>query len=107
MVWVDAGDRDMRPLDGVTVDIGREQMRGEVAVAPDQLLRPVEVQGRIIAVRQRSESERACADLPGAEMPPLGTALDGGVVVAVDAVNRTVTVEAPDGTRVTRPTPPL
>jgi hypothetical protein len=99
VVWVEAGDVDVQPLDDAVVSVAGGEFSGTVIVTPEALLRPVTATGGIVGVSSRTAQERDCTDLPGADMPPLGSGVDEGVVVAVDAVNRTATIEMPDGTR--------
>lgn len=99
MVWVEAGEFVLEPLDEVTVEIDGNEYQGRVLVAPEALIRPTETEGRIVAAVAHEIGDVGCSELPGADMPPLGTQIEGGSVIAVDAVTRTVTVKAPDGTR--------
>lgn len=99
LVWVEAGDWNPQPLDAVTVDADDREYQGQVIVAPQALLRPVTASGKIVQVTPRPTEETDCSNLPGADMPPLGSKQPDGVVVAVDAISRTFTVEAPDGAR--------
>lgn len=104
VVWVDAGDLDIDPLDDVVVAVDGGESRGMVIVAPDALLRPTEAEGWVVHVAPGRPDEDDCGDLPGADMPPLGSQRDGGMVVSIDAVKRQVMVEMPDGERKARST---
>ncbi len=101
VVWVEAGGVSVQPLDNVVVDLGGKELQGQVIVAPEALLRPVQASGRVRRVMEKNRIDGRCAELGGADVPPLGTTEQDGIVIAVDAVNRTVTVEGSDGTRVT------
>jgi hypothetical protein len=98
IAWVEAGVIDLRPLDTVMVNLEGRKQQATIIVTPNQLLRPVAASGQVVRVETGSSSEE-CGILPGADMPPLGSEMAGGVVVSVDAVKRTVTVEMPAGNR--------
>jgi hypothetical protein len=99
LVWVDAGDLDIEPLDDVDMVVDRDALSGTVTVAPQSLLRPVETVGQIVHTSSPGRGQSECSELPGADMPALGSGWGDGTVVAVDAVNRTATVEMADGSR--------
>jgi hypothetical protein len=104
LVWVEAGVTELQPLDRVVVDVDGQERPGRVAIAPEALIRPVETVGRIVRVNAHNHDD-SCPALPGADMPPLGGEVDGETVIAVDAVNRTFTLETVDGSRTTRSVP--
>lgn len=105
LVWVDAGELELQPLDQVVVEFDGREYQGQVMIAPEALIRPVQPTGRIAGISPRDSADTDCSDLPGADMPPLGTRVAGEIVMAVDAVKRTITVEGTDGTRSTRNQP--
>lgn len=104
-VWADAGEFMLHALDGVAVKLDGEEFPGLVSVAPDALLRAIETSGEIVDLIEHELQAADCGAIPGACMPPLGASFGGGTVMAVDAVNRTVTVALPDGTRVVQDGP--
>jgi hypothetical protein len=99
LVWVEAGEEVLSPLDRVVVDLDGAEERGRVMVTLGQLLRPVLPSGRLLRMELDGVPDSDCEDLPGADMPPLGGPLENGVVIAIDAVNHTVTIETADGER--------
>lgn len=99
MVWVEAGRVDLQPLDRVEVHIDGRESQGQVMVVPEALLRPVPVSGRIVRLVEGENRDEESSNLPGADMPPLGRQMEGGTVLAVDAENRTFTLEMSDGSR--------
>jgi hypothetical protein len=108
---LDAQNYDLALLDEVTVDTGDAIVRGTVVVTPDQLLRPpAHTAGTITEVMPRWQPDPGCDDLPGADLPPLGTMwiADGevGMIVRLDPVGRSVTVRQDDGREVTFPLTP-
>lgn len=96
--WVDAGDFACPPLSRVTFEVGNERLRGVVFVAPERFLEPpVTLQGHLLGVEVAPAPTAACGDLPGADLPGLGTRLASGMVVGIDAAGRTVTVRSDSG----------
>jgi hypothetical protein len=88
-------DRVRALCDGETLD-------GTVYVAPEQLLRPPEtVIGSVLGVLPQRASDVGCHDLPGADMPPLGSRVRfdtlEGVVTGLDPLNRRMTVRTDQG----------
>lgn len=107
-VWVDAGSLEAAPLDVAVVQIGGTQAEGEVFVAPGQLLAGAQaVDGVLLSAHRPMVPDAGCQELPGADLPALGTEMSrgdtSGVVTAVDAVNRTVTITSADGREITEP----
>lgn len=99
-LWVDAADRAMSPLDEAIVRLHDGDCTGYVFVTPEQLLRaPEPIEGLIVAVWRRGEDPQECLDLPGSDMPPLGSQVEiggaRGTVNALDPVGRTVRVTRP------------
>jgi hypothetical protein len=107
VVWADVGDRQIQPLDRVVVAVDGAEWHGHVFVSPERLLQPPEdIAGIIVRVESPSDQDLSCADLPGSEMPPLGSTItiDGrsGAVTQIDPVRRTVTVTTDDGAHIER-----
>lgn len=101
-VWAEAGTWALMPLDRVTVRRGNGLLEGEVFVAPEQLIRsPASVEVRIVALHRREPPGDECNDLPGVELPPLGTEVTTpsgtGRIGRIDPVRHLVTVEGDDG----------
>jgi hypothetical protein len=91
--WVDSGEIRVEPLDAVVVCTPDGEVEGEVFVAPEALVgTSPECEGTVVQVRARRYSEGECGNLPGADMPPLGSTMNGGTVIGVDSVNRTVII---------------
>ena len=104
-VWADARTNELSPLDRVTVHLEAEELSGWVFVAPAQLLQPpASIEGVIVEVLPRPEDDLECRELPGWEMPPLGTrvrtASAEGLVIAIDAAQSRVTLRLDDGVEV-------
>jgi hypothetical protein len=102
-VWIDAGDISVRPLDRVLIQAAGEVTEGLIVVAPPSLLAFTgTIGGTLVDVLPAPDRDETCGDLPGADMPPLGSHLDvdgaAGTVTAVDALGRLVTVTCEDGT---------
>jgi hypothetical protein len=97
LVWVDAGDLEVQPLDEAAVDLAGVSVDGHIAVVPEALVRPVPPEGRLVESHTSHITTDTCAELPGAAMPPLGTNYAGGTVVSVDSLNGTATVRLSDG----------
>lgn len=105
IVWLDAGDYNLAPLDGVHFRANGTLMHADIIVTPNQLLRPpTRVDGTIADLLPREQPDVDCDDLPGADLPPLGTewAENGvtGLIVGLDPVGGTVTVRQDDGATV-------
>lgn len=101
MLWLDAGAHDLAPLDAVTCAITEGMCRGTVFVTPECMLqKPARVHGTIVAVAESPHPDRDCLNLPGADLPPLGSFWSAervsGVVVRIDPVNRKATVRQGD-----------
>lgn len=108
ILWLDAGERALAPLDEVSFRAGDVTMHGIVFTAPEQLLRPpARVEGTITDVLPRQQPDSHCGDLPGADLPPLGSAWaeNGkiGIVVGLDALGRKLMVRQDDGREVEVP----
>lgn len=104
-VWVDAGTLQLATLDAVLVRTSAGTLRGSVFVLPEHLLRPVErVDGTVLEVFPRTSAEERCADVPGGDLPYLGsivrTADLRGRVAALDPIRRLATLTLEDGSRV-------
>lgn len=101
LLWVETADLDLHLLDHVTVLLPTGEVCGQVYVTPDQVLQPpVQVQGRVVA---RGAPPEEGEDEPlSTSVPPLGTSVDGGIVIQVDPVNAAITLRLPDGEENTR-----
>lgn len=100
--WLDAGEHTVEPLDRVTGLIDGVQIEGTVFVAPEQLLQPpAALDGIVLSATPPAFPDPDCTALPGADLPPLGTvwSKDGvtGLVIQIDPVCRTVTVQDTNG----------
>ncbi len=107
-VWADAGTWPLTPLDEVSVRLSHADLLGTVFVTPEQLLQlPQRPDGVVIEIYQSEVDEIDCLDLPGGEMPPLGSTVpvQGAIatIVRVDAVHRRVSLRQEDGTEVVFP----
>ena len=107
-VWADAGTWLLTPLDEVTVRLSHADALGTVFVTPEQLLQlPQRPDGVVIEIYQCEVDEINCLELPGAEMPPLGSTVPvqgtAGTIVRVDAVHRRVRLRQADGSEVVLP----
>lgn len=101
-LWVDAGELSVSALDEAIVRLNGGDRTGLVFVTPEQMLRaPEPIEGEIVGVRPREEEPEECRELPGSDMPPLGSSVEiggaPGKVTALDPVRRRVTVRTPDG----------
>lgn len=88
-------------LDDVILRVDEEEIEGTVVVAPDQLLRPPGMApAEVVQIVEREMRQASCDDLPGADLPPLGSRISVGEVVGritgLDPVGRTVTVTSAD-----------
>lgn len=102
LAWIDAGDVVIAPVDRVEVRVAEGDVQAVVYVTPEQLGgEPPEVEGLLLRVLPAARSGTGCDELPGADLPPLGSTVathtGPGTVTGVDAVNRTVTVALIDG----------
>lgn len=107
-LWLDAGQHELVPLDRVHGSTAGGEVEGIVFVTPDQLLQPqAQADGTITDVERRHQSDPDCDDLPGADLPPLGTKFEAegvcGTVVGLDPVAGSVTVRQDDGREVAVP----
>ncbi len=107
-VWVDAGAWELAPLDAVIVRLEAGDFTGSVFVTPEQLVRGVErIDGTVVEVSPASTDEEKCADLPGADLPPLGSVVRTdrvkGRVTALDPTRRLATLTRDDGSQVVVP----
>jgi hypothetical protein len=111
MLWAEGGSLEMSPLDTATVQTSSGRVVGSVFVAPGQLIRPPPaLDGKIVEVIPRERSREPCGDLPGGDLPSLGSTVQGrdcpergslrGRVTALNPVKRLVTVTLDDGTSV-------
>lgn len=101
-VWADAVECELAPLDRVRVDFASGETHGWIFITPEQLLGdPPPVAATIRAVVPSAPPKALDQDLPGADLPPLGTrtTMRGttGIVTTIDPVKRTVTVTRDDG----------
>ena len=104
-IWADAGQIQLATLDRVMVRSSNEEASGWVFVASEQLLHaPASIDGVIVEVLPPSEDGVECRELPGSEMPPLGSRVRTesveGLVTAIDAVQSRVTLRLDDGSEV-------
>jgi hypothetical protein len=107
-LWVDAGTWQLGPLDTVLVHTSAGTLTGAVFVLPEHLLRPVErVDGIVLEVFSSSPAEERCADMPGSDLPYLGSIVRTGDVegrvAALDPIRRLATLALDDGSRVEVP----
>jgi hypothetical protein len=107
-LWVDAAAWQLAPLDTVVVRTSAGTLPGSVFVLPEQLLRPVErVDGIVVEVLPAASTEERCAELPGGDLPYLGsivrTADVEGLVSALDPIRRLATLTLQDGSQVDVP----
>lgn len=101
-VWLNAGEQKLAPLDRVHGSTAGGDVEGIVFVTPEQLVQvSVQVAGTITDVERRQHRDAGCDELPGADLPPLGTAFEAegvhGVVVELDPVGRRVTIRRGEG----------
>ncbi|MGH2442047.1 MAG: hypothetical protein ACRDFX_02640 [Chloroflexota bacterium] len=101
LIWVDAGEVALEPLDRVSISIDGHAATGRVMVTPGQMLStPERMCGAIIEVLNQEELPEV-GELPGAGMPPLGTRYStreyAGRVIAIDPVKGAVTLDLEDG----------
>lgn len=111
-LWTDAGDRVLQVMDRVDIRVDGNVLSGTVFVTPEQIMvGGADAAAEILSVGSPASSEPD-DELPGADMPPLGSLLTvdavSGTVLQIDAVNRTVRIRTEDGTEpvVAWPTPP-
>lgn len=101
LVWIEAGEVTLGPLDRVVVRLAEGEHHGVIVVTPEQCLRPPDtVDGVLAGWEPFGLPIDDCSHLPGAHMPPLGSRLDAGgtrgMVIGLDPVERTVTVTPDD-----------
>jgi hypothetical protein len=97
-VWTDASDLDLAPRAHVVVRLDGSDEDGIVLVAPHQLIQaPETVQGTVTVVHPDGGAGDSCADIPGGQMPPLGTTLrtanGHALVIGLDPVAKTINVQ--------------
>ena len=107
LVWIEAGERALLPLDHVRVLLPVGEREGVVYVTPDQLVRPPErVEGKLLASSPPVPPTREDRGLPGASLPPLGTLLRSndreGTVTGLDPIRNVVTLSV-DGEQIDVP----
>lgn len=107
-VWADARTHQISALDEAVVRLPEGELVGSVFVTPEQFIEPPQrVDAAVVEVRARALPAETCGDLPGSDLPYLGSTVRlNGIqarVMAVDPVKRTVTVTGEDGTEVTMP----
>ena len=107
-LWVDAGTWQLAPLDSVLVRTSAGTLTGSVFVLPEHLLRPVErVDGTVLEVLRATTAEERCGDLPGSDLPYLGSIVRAadvkGRVAGLDPIRRLATLTLEDGSRVDVP----
>jgi hypothetical protein len=100
-VWSDASNLELSPGAHVTVQGGESEEDGVVLVAPEQIIQgPEDVEGVVTAVHPDINAVDSCDDIPGAQMPPLGSAVridvGEGMVIGLDPVGGTVVVQFED-----------
>ena len=108
VVWADAEAWPMSPLDTAVVRLSEGEVAGSVFVSPEQLIQPPErVDGVVVEIRPREIPEERCGDLPGSDLPYLGSTARAetikGRVTALDPVKRLVTLTRDDGSEVEVP----
>jgi hypothetical protein len=106
-IWADAAGWELVPPCRVLLRLPEGEVAGVVFVSPEQLLRPVpEVEGTVVAVQPRPDDDGG-EDLPGSDLPYLGSSLTvggrAGLVTGLDPVRRTVTLTMEDGDSVELP----
>jgi hypothetical protein len=107
MIWVDAGESVVEPLDRAQIRVGDALLEGEVLVTTEQLAGdPPVAEGVLVRAYARAAGADPCVDIPGAGMPPLGSRIGGRLVVGIDAVQRTVSAEGADGVQEVQPVSP-
>jgi hypothetical protein len=111
-VWVDAGSHTVSLLDEALVVLSDGKALGSVIVTPEQLLiAPEQIDGAIKELRPVSAREEPCSNLPGSDVPYLGSQIglpaSAGIVVRVNAVARTATVRQQNGELVELPSSEL
>jgi hypothetical protein len=103
-LWADAGTWQLAPLDSVLVRTSAGTLTGSVFALPEHLLRPVErVDGTVLEILPATSAEERCGDLPGSDLPYLGsivrTAEVKGRVAGLDPIRRLATLTLADGSR--------
>jgi len=101
-LWVEAGEMLVAPLDEARVRLTDAEATGTVFVAPEQMISPPQrTDGMMVEVRQREAPEEECGNLPGSDMPYLGSRIRvgalTGTVTAIDAMRRLATVTSLNG----------
>jgi hypothetical protein len=109
-LWVEAGDHQLDPLTRVEVEVDGTIQSGVVYITSDQLVvGSAQPTGKLIAVHPPAPPQ-ATMELPGADMPPLGSMLTregiSGQVVQIDAVKRTARIRTAEGEERTVDWPP-
>ncbi len=102
MVWLDADEAGIVPLSRVSVRLVDGDTHGEVFVTPEEFLTPpAHLDGIVVESRPPLPPDPDCAYLPGSEFPALGEMVQQGevegIVVALDPVQRQVTISAENG----------
>jgi hypothetical protein len=102
MLWVDASNHEVKALDRVLVNVSEAEVEAEVYVTPEQLIRPIEgLEGSIVRLAALERLRSECRDLPGSDLPPLGSRLSdnrvSGTVTQIDPLKRAVTITTAAG----------
>lgn len=97
LIWADAGELEILPLDWVQIRRNGSEEWGHAYACPEDMLRfPGLPDAVVLSVRRSSPPTSDSEDLPGADMPPLGSTLESdggtGTVIGIDPVTRITTV---------------
>ncbi len=101
LIWADSGDLEPETGERVSARLPDGDYSGTVYVAAGQWLSPPDrIDGIVLRVEPETVEPHS-DEIPGADMPPLGSAArtDGmeGIVTAIDPVRRLVTLSPEEG----------